>query len=231
VQAHRQDIIPIATAFRYTTLIELPVGEEIMTVTCGDKSYWAVDTDSKNLVFIRPKGDQAGEHTNINLLSASGNVYTFLVREVSQTLEHADLKVFIETPDVEEKANQGHPQFVRADQLEATKKELEEAQKQVKKTQADAAMRVLGELTYDYTWPRNKEAETFHVKAIWHDKTFTYISAQPQELPALYEIKDGKEMLIQIERLNGLYTVPHIMDDGILRLGKAKLEFHRQQGS
>lgn len=231
VQVHKQDIIPIATAFRYTTLIELPAAEEIMDATCGDKSYWAVNY-SKNLVFVKPLGDKPGEHTNINLVAASGNVYSFLVREVSDVpTEHADLKVFVETPDAEQKQNVSHPQFVNREQLDEVKKELEVAQKQIKTTQADAATKEVGELRHDYSWPHNKVAETFHMHAMYHDMHFTFISADPQEVPALYEMKDGKEMLVQYQFSNGLYTIPKILDDGYLRVGKAKLEFHREQGS
>lgn len=231
IQVHKQDIVAISTAFRYTTLIELPAGEDIMDATCGDKSYWAVNY-SKNLVFIKPLGDKGGEHTNINLVSASGNVYSFLVREVSaDPNEHADLKVFVETPDAEQKQNVSHPQFVERSQLDEAKKELEVAQKKINTTQTSAATKELGELKFDYSWPHNKVADTFRMHAIWHDNAFTFISADPQEVPALYELKDGKEMLVQYQFSNGLYTIPKILDDGYLRVGKSKLEFHREQGS
>src|SRR6185312_4122590 len=134
-------------------------------------------------------------------------------------------------PDAEQKQNVSHPQFVERSQLEEAKKELEVAQKQIKTEQMAAATKELGELKYDYSWPHNKVADTFHLHAIWHDRAWTYISASPQEVPALYELKDGKEMLVQYQFSNGLYTVPKILDDGYLRVGKAKLQFHRETGS
>ena len=64
--------------------------------------------------------------------------------------------------------------------------------------------------------------------AIYHDDRFTYIEANPQEAPSVYEIKDGKPSLIQYEFKDGRYTVPKILDNGYLRVGKSQLKFHRE---
>ena len=37
------------------------------------------------------------------------------------------------------------------------------------------------------------------MRAIWHDGQFTYIKADATELPALYEIKDGKPALVNFQ--------------------------------
>ena len=48
------------------------------------------------------------------------------------------------------------------------------------------------------------------------------------ELPALYEIKDGKPGLLNFQVQNGTYIVPKVLDRGYLSLGKERLEFAQQ---
>jgi type IV secretion system protein VirB9 len=81
------------------------------------------------------------------------------------------------------------------------------------------------QLRFDYVFERDRDP--FHVSAIYRDDRFTYIRANPQEVPALYEIKDGKPSLINYQYANGLYTVPKILEAGYLAIGKQKLSFTR----
>src|ERR1700727_1522403 len=97
VTYHDTDIIPISTEVRFTTLIELPKEESILEVTCGDKEYWPVNWTG-NLAYVKPA--KPGGRTNINLITASGNVYSFLAIEISGTQNaHADLKIFVDPAD------------------------------------------------------------------------------------------------------------------------------------
>jgi type IV secretory pathway VirB9-like protein len=97
VNYHDTDIIPISTEVRFTTLIELPKEESILEVTCGDKEYWPVNWTG-NLAYVKPA--KPGSRTNINLITASGNVYSFLAAEVPQNPDgHADLKIFVNPSD------------------------------------------------------------------------------------------------------------------------------------
>jgi type IV secretion system protein VirB9 len=66
------------------------------------------------------------------------------------------------------------------------------------------------------------------VRSIWHDGQFTYIKADATELPALYEIKDGKPGLLNFQVQNGTYVVPKVLDRGYLQLGKERFEFLQQ---
>ena len=52
-------------------------------------------------------------------------------------------------------------------------------------------------LQFVYGAPRYEKP--FHVRAIWHDGQFTYIKADATELPALYELKDGKPALVNFQ--------------------------------
>src|SRR4051812_44907136 len=87
-----RSIIRIAARLRMTTLVVLPEGEEILDFVCGDNDYWVV-SGADNLAYIKPA--KAGAITNLNLVTATGHVYSFLLAEGAG---EADLKVFI-TPD------------------------------------------------------------------------------------------------------------------------------------
>jgi type IV secretory pathway VirB9-like protein len=127
VTYHETDIIPIATEIRFTTLIELPREESIVEVTCGDKEYWPVNWTG-NLAYVKPA--KPSGRTNINLITASGNVYSFLATEVSQNANgHADLKVFVAPSDGSAiVAMKGSPRYIPADSVAQYKKQAEEAQ-------------------------------------------------------------------------------------------------------
>ena len=82
-------------------------------------------------------------------------------------------------------------------------------------------------MKFPYKFEPNRKP--FAVSAIYHDDKFTYIQANPQETPALYELKDGKPNLINFQFRNGTYIVDKILDSGYLAIGKQKLAFDRQE--
>jgi type IV secretory pathway VirB9-like protein len=242
VSYHDTDIVPIATEIRFTTLIELPKEETIVEVTCGDKEYWPVNW-SGNLAYVKPA--RQGGRTNINLIAASGNVYSFVATEVSEIPNaHADLKVFVNPADNSAiVAMKDKPRFVSADAVEGYKQAAEQAQQQLQTERANVQKELDREkselraaypatLKHDYRYA-NGGKNPFNVTAIYHDDRFTYIEATPQEAPAVYEIKDGKPSLIQYEfdQKTGRYVIPKILDDGYLRVGKSELKFHREGNS
>ena len=57
-------------------MIILPEQEEILDFVCGDKEFWVV-SGAQNLAYVKPA--KAGATTNLNLVTASGNVYSFLL--------------------------------------------------------------------------------------------------------------------------------------------------------
>lgn len=236
---HHTDIVRIATEIRYTTLIELPKKESIIEVTCGDKEYWPVNWTG-NMAYIKPA--KQGASTDIDLITASGNVYSFLVSEISEKPDaHADLKVFVQQADGSAVvAMKGKPRFVSAEAVEGYKRASEEAKqdlraeriadrKQLAKEEQEFRATYPKTIRHDYEYAVGKK-NPFHVMAIYHDDRFTYIEARPQEAPSVYEIKDGKPSLVQyrFDEKSGLYIIPKILDDGYLRIGKSKLRFHRE---
>ena len=242
VSYHETDIVPIATEVRFTTLIELPKEESILEVTCGDKEFWPVNWTG-NLAYIKPA--KPGSRTNLNLITASGNVYSFLATEVSDVAgSHADLKIFVNPVDSTALvAMKDKPRFIPATSVEGYKKQAEKAQAQLALEQAslkkelarervEARAQATAAIRHDYQYSSAAQKSPFHVTGIYHDDRFTYIEAQPSEAPAVYEIKDGKPSLIQFEfdPKAGRYTIDKILDDGYLRVGKSQLRFHRENG-
>ncbi|MGI9072256.1 MAG: TrbG/VirB9 family P-type conjugative transfer protein [Bryobacteraceae bacterium] len=237
VTYHNTDIVPIATEIRFTTLIELPKEESILEVTCGDKEYWPMNY-AANLAYVKPA--KQGSRTNINLMTASGNVYSFIATEVSGIPNaHADLKVFVNPVDQSAIiAMKEKPRFVSADSVEGYRKTAEQAQQELQQQQAALQQELNRErsdlrasypstIKHDYKFDGGGKGP-FNVTAIYHDDRFTYIEANPQEAPSVYEVKDGKPSLIQYEFKDGRYTVPKILDNGYLRVGKSLLKFYRE---
>src|SRR5215469_9116307 len=87
-----RDVITVHTKLRFTTLLVLPKKEQILDFTCGDKEFWVIN-GNQNFAYVKPA--KQGAQTNLNLVTASGNIYSFVLVEVSDGPEAApDLKVF-----------------------------------------------------------------------------------------------------------------------------------------
>src|SRR5258708_7349394 len=88
------DIIPIHAKIRFSTLIVLPVNEEILDATTGDKEFWIIN-GAHNLCYLHPA--QQGIRSNLNLITSAGHVYSFLLTEISnEPNTQPDLKIFVE---------------------------------------------------------------------------------------------------------------------------------------
>lgn len=228
-----KDLVPIQTEIRFTTLIVLPKDEQILDYTCGDKELWVIN-GSQNFAYVKPA--KAGARTNLNLVTASGNVYSFLLSEVSES-PHAepDLKVFVNLKDdAMLTAARSGPRFVSAQELESYRQQLEAAKdetRKVKQTTQNAIDNGIHQFVTNVRFAYQFEAgkAPFHVRAMYHDDRFTYIQARPEETPTLYEIKDGKPNLVDFEYRDGVYVVRKILDRGYLTIGKQKLAFRREE--
>jgi type IV secretion system protein VirB9 len=237
VSYSERDVVAIQAKVRYTTLIVLPKNESILDFTCGDKEFWIVN-GTANFAYIKPA--KSGSETNLNLITASGNVYSFVLREVSNTTgAQPDLKLFIEPKEESMiSALNGTPKFVPATQVDDYRQQVEIAKAEARdaKQQAQAALdSEVSELRADYPakmrydYQFKKSEKPFLVTAMYHDDRFTYIRANPEETPALYEVKDGKPSLINFDYKDGLFTVSKILDTGYLAIGKKKLSFSREE--
>jgi len=238
VKYSKEDIVPVRAKLRFSTLIILPEDEEILDFTTGDKEFWVIN-GAHNLCYIHPA--QAGIRSNLNLITASGHVYSFLLTEISnQPNAEPDLKLFVEPKEGSSIAvNSGLRGYVSAGEAQAYKKELEslrsQAADQVRAAQAQSTEQLnhfrssyATRLQFDYPLDSKAGRDPFLVSAIYHDDAFTYIKCSAREKPALYEIKDGKPNLISFQVENGVYIAPKIIDTGYLAVGQKKLLFARR---
>jgi type IV secretion system protein VirB9 len=235
VKYGKEDVVPVHAKVRFSTLIVLPENEEILDFTTGDREFWIIN-GAHNLCYVHPA--QAGIRSNLNLITASGHVYSFLLSEVSNDPKVTpDLKLFVEAKDASSSATalQG---YVRAADAEGYRKEMEtvhaQATADVRAAEAHATDAInqfrssyATKLHFDYTIDPQLSREPFLVSAIYHDDSFTYIRCGAREKPALYELKDGKPNLISFQVENGVYIAPKILDSGYLAVGKRKLSFTR----
>jgi type IV secretory pathway VirB9-like protein len=241
VKYAREDIVPVRAKLRFSTLIVLPDDEEILDFTTGDKEFWIIN-GSHNLCYLHPA--QAGIRSNLNLITSTGHVYSFLLTEISNDPNaEPDLKIFLEPKEASGIAlKTGLRGYVSAGEAEAYKKELEalraETADQLHAAQVQTGEQVnrfrssyASKLQFDYRLDVKSAREPFLVSAIYHDDTFTYVKCAAREKPALYEIKDGKPNLISFQLENGVYIVPKILDSGYLTIGKKKLPFARQSAA
>src|SRR6202790_3663596 len=94
VKYSKEDVVPVHAKLRFSTLIVLPDEEEIIEFTTGDREFWIIN-GSHNLCYVHPA--QAGIKSNLNLITASGHVYSFLLTEISSDPNvQPDLKLFVE---------------------------------------------------------------------------------------------------------------------------------------
>jgi type IV secretory pathway VirB9-like protein len=241
VKYAKEDIVPVRAKLRFSTLIVLPDDEEILDFTTGDKEFWIIN-GSHNLCYVHPA--QTGIRSNLNLITAAGHVYSFVLNEISNDPNaEPDLKIFVEPKEVSGvTAKSGLRGYVSAAEAEAYKKELEtlrtQTADQVRAAQAQSGEQVnhfrssyATKLQFDFLLDAKAAREPFLVSAVYHDDTFTYIKCAAREKPALYEMKDGKPNLINFQLENGVYIVPKLLDSGYLAIGKKKLSFTRQESA
>ena len=226
VSASAQSLITLQTRLRYTTMIVLPESEEILDVICGDKDFWVI-TSTQNIAHVKPAKE--GAATNLNLVTASGEVYSFLLTEKNGG-SVPDLKVYV---NADPSATKGRPKYFSAAQVDAIQAQLEEARAAVEAASRRAAESIAtfqqdypAKLQFPYGSP--KYERPFLVRSIWHDGRFTYIKSDATELPALYEVKDGKPALLNFQVQQGTYVVPKVVDSGYLALGKERFSFAQQ---
>ena len=222
VKYHANDIVTVRAKMRYTTLIELPSTEKIMEVATGDKDFWIIDAVG-NYCFLHPAKE--GIHSNLNLITDHGIVYTFTLDDVETG--DPDLKIVIEPSDPSSlAAANGATKLASAAEVDAAR-----AQAQIAQARAATAVEQFraeyptAALKFDYSYHNESP---FDVSAIYHDDKFTYIKSSASEKFSVYELKDSKPDLITFQLKDGTYILPTVVDRGYLEIGKHKLSFERK---
>ena len=234
-------VVPLRAKMRFTTMVILPEQEDILDFVCGDKEFWVV-SGGQNLAYIKPA--KAGVTTNLNLVTASGHVYSFVLTEGSAD---PDLKVFVMPDESMKLPKTGLQKFYSAAQVDEIRRSAEDAHKDADdaRKQVDAAREAAAktidervnefraafptQLQFPYRFKANQRP--FNVSAIYTDGRFTYIRAAAPELPALYELVDGwpghvtSPNLVNFQVEHGVYIVPKVLENGYLAIGNKKLVF------
>lgn len=226
VSASDRSLVPLHTKIRYTTMIVLPEEEEILDVICGDRDFWVISA-TQNVAHVKPAKE--GAATNLNLVTASGMVYSFLLAEGKQA--QPDLKVYV---TADPNAVRGKPKYYSATQVSALQTELTEVKAaiqtaQLRSEEAITSFRQQYPAALQFPYGTAKYQKPFFVRSIWHDGQFTYIKSDARELPALYELKDGQPSLVNFHVQHGTYVVPKVLERGYLALGKARFSFAQGQ--
>lgn len=224
VTASERSLIPLNTKVRYTTMILLPAGEEVLDVVCGDRDFWVISA-TQNIVHVKPAKE--GAATNLNLVTTSGTVYSFLLTEGKAV--QPDLKVYVR-PDPNATRT---PKYYSSAQVTALQAELDQVRAMVHTAQRDnqtavAAFRRDYPTSLHFAYGTLKYEKPFFVRSIWNDGKFTYIKTDARELPALYEVRDGTPEIVNFQVENGTYVVPKVLERGYLALGNDKFSFQEQ---
>lgn len=227
VSATAQSLIPLHTRVRYATMVVLPDDEEILDVICGDKDFWVISA-THNIAHIKPAKE--GVATNLDLVTSTGSIYSFMLDERSGGTP--DLKVFV---NADQGQPTGKPKYYTAAQFESAQAELVQARNAVDAAQRRADERITAfkqqyPATLKFVYGTPKYEKPFYVRSMWTDGQFTYIQSDARELPALYEMKDGQPALVNFQVDHGTYIVPKVLEGGYLALGNTRWAFTEQQG-
>ena len=226
------DVVVVQTRVRFTTLLALPPQDDVIEVTCGDKENWAINAHA-SLVSVKPAGP--GSETNVHVITARGRIYAFVLHETSNTADgEADVTVYVDREN--DGATQPAVQYVPIQQVDEFRQQAEIAREDARtsrdRARAEAEDRIAVfrsayplTLRFPYRFPADRKP--FLIHAIFHDDRATYIQAGAKELPALYELKDGRPNLINFDVRNGTYVVPKILDRGYLVIGSRRVDFAR----
>ena len=229
VSYNPRSVVRINAKVRFTTLIILPEQEQILDFVCGDKEFWVV-SGAQNLAYVKPA--KAGATTNLNLVTASGNVYSFLLTEGAAD---ADLKMYV-VPDGSMKLGEAGRKFYAAAEVDELRQTADVAKKEAQAAREGAAKMIdervaqfkasyATHLAFPYRFKAHEKP--FFVSAIYTDGAFTFIKSDATELPALYEVRDGAPNLVQFQVEHGVYVVPKVLESGYLAVGKKTLAFER----
>jgi len=235
----------VRTSLNESTLLELPPEEKVATVFGGNTDDWIFNAGhvASRFISVKPKAAAAKSSTNVHIISDHGNDYTLELQEVSGDPSASfDSTVFLVAADKEAQTKIAEaPVFIPAAEANEKQQRLEQevlaaraAASAEEKAALDAQEKYRSAypstLRFDYTWDQSK-ARPLGVKQIWDDGKFTYIQGKFEEPPVVYELKDKKGSLINFDFANGLYTVPKLLQDGYVAIGKAKVEFHRGEAN
>jgi type IV secretion system protein VirB9 len=235
VVVSERSVVDVYVSQFQDTLIVLPLAEKVRQTFVGDSANWVLTTgkseEPTRYISVKVK-EPIVKQTTVNVLSDHDKSYTF---RLIMSADHCDSKIFIDSDSQLSEELAKPPVFVPAAEVDRAKKDAADvkaaADRAIKQEEAKARnesesfrAKYPGTLRFDYRWDQ-KEGDKLGVVQIFRDDRFTYIAAQPQETPTLYEVKDGKPSLVNFDFANGLYTIPKRIERGYLAIGKQRMNF------
>lgn len=227
------DIARVACAPNYGTTIVLVGEDKIVKDLNGDSSEWVQQSFGTNTVYVKPS-TRASE-TTLMLVGRSGRHYVFLLT-LSQS---PDLMVYVE-PKETGISGMKRVKLYTEDEVAVYRKQLAEMDARVIKTQAtvetirqdadkklaQAKAELPKRIKHPYRFARDKAP--FNIRDMYTiDDRFTYIEGSPDELPAVYEERDGKPKVVQFSFEDGKYVADKILAaPGYFSIGKSKMPFY-----
>ena len=182
--------------------------------------------------------------TNIALICASGNIYSFRVYEnknaETDLIVYVDYAALAEGQESQGKRPEPHePKFISKMDVAIYQEAAEQAERNARAAwdQADRRMqRAIDQfrasyptlIRFEYKLHKKALQTPFEIAGMWHDGRFTYVRSNAVEAPALYEKRDGKPSLVSYDLTpDGLYIVKRVLHDGFFQIGKKKAEWRR----
>lgn len=219
------DVVSVRAKVDYTTMFLLPPSEEIIEATCGNKENWIVN-GFQHLAYVKPVRE--GSRSNLNLLTKAGNVYSFVLTEISAEGGEPDLKLFIEPKEDFPKGKA--VRFVSAEELDASRRELQtakqkaaEEERQLKEESEREVRRFRSEypLRLEFYSIRTEGIRPpYKVKAIFTDGMFTYIKTTPGTTVFVREWASSEYIDVICEQKGDLFIAPGVLPSGYVSTGK-----------
>jgi len=190
-----------------------------------------VVSGADNLAYVKPA--KAGAETNLNLVTASGTVYSFLLTEGTAP---PDLKLYVVADD-ELASSRPRAQYYTAADVDALRRAADDAKKAADEATATAtkqtgsgcrrfarAIRSPSSFRID----RGREAAVSCGGHLYRRHVHVHSRAHG-ELPALYEIRDGAPNLVNFQVEHVVYVVPKVLERGYLAMGKQRFLFESKR--
>ncbi len=235
-----RDIV-VQARVRHTSVIVLPDQEQILDFVAGDSDTWAV-SGAANVAYVKPGEENA--RTNLALVCASGNIYSFRIYEDKRA--ETDLIVYVEYEPLMRggeargrRPTPHEPKFISSMDVAVYREAAQQAEKNAQQAWEQAERRLQAAIDqfragyptlirFEYNLEKNAERAPFAIAGMWHDGRFTYIRSNAAESPALYESRDGKPSLVAYELTpDGLYIVKRVLQHGHFQIGKKRAKWRR----
>jgi type IV secretory pathway VirB9-like protein len=217
--------------------LELVFDPQETVVRVAISNAYFENTAIANKVVFLAHGDEAGKGASAHCFMASGNEYLFLLKEVTKEATSADLRIRVKGESKEfQDAQVAPPKLFTETQMEEVKHQLTVQKETTQKEQERAARAIsiaatkeVSVLHHDYEL-YGRKGEPLKV-TVYRDDKFTYVECAGSETPALFEIKDNQPSLINAVFVDGKFTVPKILDLGVVTVGKSEVKFKRSGGN